>query len=141
MATAMAPRCRRRCCPFRSGFTLLEPTDEDVDAALRRFAEQQKSFEPAGLDHAAGKGDVVVMDYVGTVDGDCSAGDDPPRRIHRHDRCVGDDQRDRARSGLSGKRGRGCDQRQQGRHAAQRPSQTPVSPHRLSLLHAAPFAP
>ncbi len=44
--------------------------DESMTAALQRFADQQKSFEAAPKEHAAANGDVVVMDYVGTVDGE-----------------------------------------------------------------------
>jgi trigger factor len=48
---------------------IVEPTDADLDAALARLAEQQKSFEEAPAGHEAATGDLVVMDYVGTVDG------------------------------------------------------------------------
>jgi trigger factor len=47
-----------------------EPTDEEIDALLKRFAAQQKSFEPALDGHPAVEGDQVVIDFVGkTEDG------------------------------------------------------------------------
>ena len=49
---------------------LVEPTDEEVDQALARLAEGQKSFEPAPADRAAERGDLVVIDYEGKVDGE-----------------------------------------------------------------------
>jgi trigger factor len=47
----------------------VEPGEADIDAALERLAEQQKRFEDAPEGHAATAGDLVVMDYRGTVDG------------------------------------------------------------------------
>ena len=47
----------------------VEATDADVDAALERLAQQQKSFEDAPAKAKAKAGDLVVMDYAGTVDG------------------------------------------------------------------------
>lgn len=49
---------------------VVEPTDAEVEEALNRLAGQQKRFESAAGDHAAARGDVVVMDFVGTVDGE-----------------------------------------------------------------------
>jgi trigger factor len=49
---------------------VVEPTAEEIDEALKRLADQQKSFEPAAKTHKAEMGDVVVMDFVGTVDGE-----------------------------------------------------------------------
>jgi trigger factor len=46
-----------------------EVTDADLDSALAKLAEQQKTFVDAPEGHAAATGDLVVMDYVGTVDG------------------------------------------------------------------------
>lgn len=43
--------------------------DEAVDAQLMRFAEQQKRYDDAPEGHAAATGDLVVMDFVGKVDG------------------------------------------------------------------------
>ncbi|MFC3713545.1 trigger factor [Sphingoaurantiacus capsulatus] len=51
-----------------------EPTDADMNTALQRLADQQKSFEAAPAKHAAKTGDVVVMDFVGTVDGEAFEG-------------------------------------------------------------------
>ena len=48
---------------------VVEPTDADMDAALARLADQQKSFVPAPEGHAAATGDTVVMDFSGSVDG------------------------------------------------------------------------
>lgn len=48
---------------------VVEPTEEEIDSALTRLAEQQKRFEDAPEGHAAGKGDLVVMDYEGSIDG------------------------------------------------------------------------
>jgi trigger factor len=47
----------------------VEAGDADVDAALERLAQQQKSFEDAPAKAKAKTGDLVVMDYAGTVDG------------------------------------------------------------------------
>jgi trigger factor len=44
-------------------------TDAEIDAALARLAEQQKSFEDAPAKHKAKLGDLVVMDYAGIVEG------------------------------------------------------------------------
>jgi len=48
---------------------VVEPSDADIDSALEKLAAQQKSFEDAPAGHEAQTGDLVVMDYVGTVDG------------------------------------------------------------------------
>jgi trigger factor len=47
----------------------VEAGDADIDAAVARLAEQQKTFEDAPAKHKAKDGDLVVMDYVGTADG------------------------------------------------------------------------
>ena len=44
-------------------------TDEAVDEALQRIAAQQRRPEPAAEGHAAEKGDVLVVDYEGSIDG------------------------------------------------------------------------
>ncbi|HEY0130710.1 MAG TPA: trigger factor [Allosphingosinicella sp.] len=49
---------------------LVEPTPEEVDAAIARLVEGQKSFEPAPAGEAAEEGDLVVIDYEGSVDGE-----------------------------------------------------------------------
>ncbi|MBV9932029.1 MAG: trigger factor [Alphaproteobacteria bacterium] len=48
----------------------VEPTDAEVDEALERLASGQKGFEPAPKAHAAAIGDLVVIDYEGSVDGE-----------------------------------------------------------------------
>jgi trigger factor len=45
------------------------PTESEIDAQLARIAGQQKSFEDAMEGHPAVEGDLVVMDFVGKVDG------------------------------------------------------------------------
>jgi trigger factor len=44
-------------------------TDAEIDVAVKRLADQQKSFEDAKPSHKAKTGDLVVMDYAGSVDG------------------------------------------------------------------------
>lgn len=48
---------------------VVEADEAAVEAALARLAEQQKRFVAAGDGHAARAGDLVVMDFAGTVDG------------------------------------------------------------------------
>jgi trigger factor len=49
---------------------LIIPVDEAaVQAQLQRFADQQKRFDDAPKTHKAATGDLVVMDFVGKVDG------------------------------------------------------------------------
>ena len=49
---------------------LVVPVDEAaVEAQLQRFADQQKRFDDAPKTHKAKTGDLVVMDFVGKVDG------------------------------------------------------------------------
>ncbi len=43
--------------------------DEEIDAAVNRLASSQKNFDVAGEGHPAIEGDLVVMDFVGKVDG------------------------------------------------------------------------
>ncbi len=47
----------------------VEPTDEMVDETLERMAKQNRERKPAADDKAAAKGDAVVMDFVGKIDG------------------------------------------------------------------------
>jgi trigger factor len=49
---------------------LVEPSPEEVDAAIARLVEGQKSFEAAPAGAAAESGDLVVIDYEGSVDGE-----------------------------------------------------------------------
>ncbi|QAY79260.1 trigger factor [Sphingosinicella sp. BN140058] len=59
--------------PQIEGLTLerltVEPTDAEVDEALERMAQGQKSYDPAPEGHEAATGDLVVIDYVGKVAG------------------------------------------------------------------------
>ena len=48
----------------------VEPSEAEIDEAVARLAEGQKSFEPVAPDYAAQMGDLVVIDYEGKVDGD-----------------------------------------------------------------------
>jgi trigger factor len=48
---------------------MVEPSDTDIETALQRLADQQKSFEDAPAKYKAKVGDLVVMDYAGSVDG------------------------------------------------------------------------
>ena len=48
----------------------VEPTEEEVGQALEQLASGQKSFDPAPKAHAAERGDLVVIDYEGKVDGE-----------------------------------------------------------------------
>jgi trigger factor len=45
-----------------------------IDAQIKNLASSQKNWTGAGKGHKAAKGDLVVMDYVGTVDGEEFAG-------------------------------------------------------------------
>jgi len=49
---------------------LVEPTSEAIDAAVARLAEGQKSYDPAPAGHKAAKGDLVIIDFEGKVDGE-----------------------------------------------------------------------
>jgi trigger factor len=51
-----------------------KPTDAELDEAVKRLADQQKSFEAAAKTYAAKAGDAVVMDYAGSVDGEAFDG-------------------------------------------------------------------
>ncbi|MGB3722470.1 MAG: trigger factor [Pacificimonas sp.] len=53
---------------------VVEAGDSEMKEALEKFAEQQKSFEPAAKSYKAAMGDVVAMDFVGTVDGEAFEG-------------------------------------------------------------------
>lgn len=52
----------------------VEPSAEMIDAAVARLADGQKSFDPAPAKHAAEKGDLVIMDFEGMVDGEAFDG-------------------------------------------------------------------
>ncbi len=49
---------------------VVEPSDAEIEDALKRFADQQKRFEAAPKTYKAQQGDVVVMDFVGSVEGE-----------------------------------------------------------------------
>lgn len=49
-------------------------TDQEVDEALKRIAESQKRTEPLAEPRKAEDGDVVVLDFAGTVDGEALPG-------------------------------------------------------------------
>ncbi len=44
--------------------------DAEVDAALERLADQHKSFAPVETKRAAKKGDALLIDFVGKIDGE-----------------------------------------------------------------------
>ena len=48
---------------------VVEPTDADMDAALKRLSDQQKQFETAPAKSKAKTGDAVLIDFEGSVDG------------------------------------------------------------------------
>ncbi|MFL6843374.1 MAG: trigger factor [Allosphingosinicella sp.] len=48
----------------------VEATDEEVESAVARLAEGQKSFDVAPAGRAAERGDLLVIDYEGSVDGE-----------------------------------------------------------------------
>ena len=48
---------------------VVKATDTEVDEALQRLADQQKSFETAAKSHKAASGDAVVIDFLGKIDG------------------------------------------------------------------------
>ena len=52
----------------------VEADDSAVDAQIKTLASSQKNWTEAKKGHKAATGDLVVMDYVGTVDGEEFAG-------------------------------------------------------------------
>src|SRR5690606_12849112 len=46
---------------------VVEPTEAEVEEFVKRLADQQKTYEK--VDRASEKGDQVVIDFVGSVDG------------------------------------------------------------------------
>jgi trigger factor len=64
--------------PAIEGLTLerltVEAPEAEVDTALDRLASQQKSFDDALEGHPAVEGDLVIMDFVGKVDGEAFDG-------------------------------------------------------------------
>ena len=57
-----------------TGLTLrkerVEVEEAEVDAELESLRRQRATYEPAPEDHEAAEGDLVVMDYEGTVEGE-----------------------------------------------------------------------
>jgi trigger factor len=49
--------------------TVVDVPEAEIDESLQRLAKRQRKPEPASDDHAAQSGDVVVIDFVGRVDG------------------------------------------------------------------------
>ncbi len=47
-----------------------EVTDDELDEALTKLAETNKKFEPRGKTAKAREGDAVVVDFVGSIDGE-----------------------------------------------------------------------
>ena len=47
-----------------------EPNDKDIDDALSKLAEQHKGSEPISSKRASKIGDILVIDFVGSVDGE-----------------------------------------------------------------------
>ena len=47
-----------------------EPEKQDVQKAVDKLASAQRSFDPAPDGHKAAKGDVVIVSFVGSIDGD-----------------------------------------------------------------------
>jgi trigger factor len=48
---------------------IVKADDAAVEAQLKRFAEQQKRYDDAPAKHKAATGDLVVMDFIGKVNG------------------------------------------------------------------------
>ncbi len=48
----------------------VEVDDKSIDEALEKLAENQRSYEPAAKTYKAKDGDLVVIDFAGTVDGE-----------------------------------------------------------------------
>ncbi len=48
----------------------VEPAAAAIDEQLQGIASQQKTFDEAPKSHKAAKGDLVVMDFVGKIDGE-----------------------------------------------------------------------
>jgi trigger factor len=53
---------------------VVEPAESDVDGALENLAENAKSYESRGEGAEAADGDQVVLDFVGTLDGEAFEG-------------------------------------------------------------------
>ncbi len=63
---------------------LVAPSDAHMDEAMKNLADQAKNFEAKAEGSAAAKGDRVMIDYLGTIDGvefDGGKGEDIPLEI------------------------------------------------------------
>ena len=47
----------------------VEPTEKEIEASIGRLAENQKNFETAAKSYKAAKGDQIIIDFEGKVDG------------------------------------------------------------------------
>ncbi len=54
----------------------VEVTDKEIDDTLTRLAEQHKGSEKIADDRAAANGDILMIDFKGTVDGEAKPGMD-----------------------------------------------------------------
>ena len=52
----------------------VEPGEAAIDEAVAKLAEGQKSYDPAPAGHKAEKGDLVIIDYEGRIDGEAFEG-------------------------------------------------------------------
>lgn len=52
----------------------VEPSDEEVEKTLARLAEQNEQAEPVTEDRPSQTGDILVLDFVGMIDGKAFAG-------------------------------------------------------------------
>ncbi|MHA1114327.1 MAG: trigger factor, partial [Alphaproteobacteria bacterium] len=53
---------------------VIDIADFEIDEALGRIAEQHRSFAPVTDGRAAGDGDMVVVDFIGRIDGEAFEG-------------------------------------------------------------------
>ena len=51
-----------------------EPSDKDIDDALERMAGEQKRSEPIKGKRKSKKGDVLVLDFTGYIEGEAFEG-------------------------------------------------------------------
>ncbi|HAH11808.1 MAG TPA: trigger factor, partial [Alphaproteobacteria bacterium] len=58
--------------------TLIRPVtqaaDEDVEDAIKRMADQQRSYEPKAVDAEGANGDQLIVDFEGRIDGEIFEG-------------------------------------------------------------------
>ncbi len=72
-------RSRSKCCPRSSSPTssgvqlerlTTEVTDAEIDEAVGKVAEQNKPYAPKGEGAKVEKGDRVIIDFTGKIDGE-----------------------------------------------------------------------